>query len=87
MRVLTDDQFNKLTERIKQLETENQYLKKLLDDAGIPYDKTDNMLEHNEPHVISIKEESITKNHINFFYSMFKGRKDDIGVMTGGIRW
>lgn len=34
MRVLADDQFNKLTERIKQLETENQYLKKLLDDAG-----------------------------------------------------
>lgn len=43
MRVLADDQFNKLTERIKQLETENQYLKKLLDDAGIPYDKTDNI--------------------------------------------
>ncbi len=83
MRILADDQFNELTERIKQLETENQYLKKLLDDAGIPYDKTDNMLEHNDPHVISIKEESITKNHINFFYSMFKGRKDVYSLRSG----
>ena len=41
MRVLADDQYNKLTERIKELEDENQHLKKLLDDAGIPYDKTD----------------------------------------------
>lgn len=40
MRVLADDQFNKLTERIKQLETENQYLKKLLDDAGIAIKKS-----------------------------------------------
>ena len=83
MRILADDQFNELTERIKQIETENQYLKKLLDDTGIPYDKTDNMLEHNDPHVISIKEESITKNHINFFYSMFKGRKDVYSLRSG----
>ncbi len=41
MRVLADEQFNELTEHIKQLEAENQYLKKLLDDAGISYDKTD----------------------------------------------
>jgi hypothetical protein len=34
MRVLADEQFNELTEHIKQLEAENRYLKKLLDDAG-----------------------------------------------------
>ena len=83
MRVLADDQFNELTERIKQLETENQYLKKLLDDAGIPYDKTDNMPENNDPRVISINEESITKKHVNFFYSMFKGRKDVYSLRSG----
>ena len=42
MRILADEQFNELNEHIKQLEAENQYLKKLLNDAGIPYDKTDN---------------------------------------------
>ena len=30
MRVLADDQYNELTEHIKKLEAENQYLKKLL---------------------------------------------------------
>ena len=35
MRVLADEQFNELNEHIKQLEAENKYLKKLLDDAGM----------------------------------------------------
>ena len=61
MRVLADEQFNELNEHIKQLEAENKYLKKLLDDAGIPYGKTDNAPDNNETNVISIKEESITK--------------------------
>ena len=61
MRVLAEDQYNELTEHIKQLEAENQYLKKLLDDAGIPYDKPDNNSEIDEPSVVSIKEEPITK--------------------------
>ena len=39
MRVLAEDQYNELTEHIKQLEAENQYLKKLLDDAGIYYER------------------------------------------------
>ena len=30
MRVLAEDQYNELTEHIKQLEAENQYLKKLM---------------------------------------------------------
>ena len=83
MRVLADDQYNKLTERIKELEDENQHLKKLLDDAGIPYDKTDKDQEKNEPHEINIKEETITENHVNFYYSMFKGRKDVYSLRSG----
>ena len=83
MRVLADEQFNELTEHIKQLEAENQYLKKLLDDAGISYDKTDVVSEKNEQQITSIKEEVITKELVQFFYSMFKGRKDVYSLRSG----
>ena len=83
MRVLADEQFNELTEHIKQLEEENQYLKKLLDDAGIPYGKTDKVPEQNELNVISIKNVPITKELIQFYYSMFKGRKDVYSLRSG----
>ena len=83
MRVLADDQFNELTEHIKQLEEENKYLKKLLYDAGIPYDRTDKAPGKSEPDAISIKEETITENHVNFYYSMFKGRKDVYSLRSG----
>lgn len=83
MRILADEQFNELNEHIKQLEAENQYLKKLLDDAGIPYDKADKVLEKNEPQEINIKEELITKELVQFFYSMFKGRKDVYSLRSG----
>ena len=83
MRVLADNQFNELTEHIKQLEEENKYLKKLLDDAGISYDRTDKIIEMSEPDAISIKEETITENHVNFYYSMFKGRKDVYSLRSG----
>ncbi|MBR5678814.1 MAG: hypothetical protein IKX20_11905 [Paludibacteraceae bacterium] len=56
MRILADEQFNELTEHIKQLEAENKYLKKLLDDAGILYDGTDKVPEKNEPNVVSMLE-------------------------------
>ena len=83
MRILADEQFNELTEHIKQLEAENKYLKKLLDDAGIPYDGTDKVPEKNEPNVVSIKEEPITRELVQFFYSMFKGRKDVYSLRSG----
>ena len=83
MRVLADDQYNELTEHIKKLEAENQYLKKLLDDAGIPYDKPDNNSEKDEPSVVSIKEEPITKELVQFYYSMFKGRRDVYSLRSG----
>lgn len=53
MRILADEQFNELTEYIKQLEAENKYLKKLLDDAGISYDGTDKAPEKKETNVVS----------------------------------
>ena len=65
MRVLADDQYNELTEHINQLEAENQDLKKLLDDAGIPYYKTDNNSEKNEPSVINIKEDDDEMRIVN----------------------
>ena len=83
MRVLADDQFNELNERIKRLEAENRYLKKLLDDAGIPYCITAKATEKTETNVISIKEEPITKELIQFYYSMFKGRKDVYSLRSG----
>ncbi len=83
MRILADEQFNELNEHIKQLEAENKYLKKLLDDAGIPYDKANKVLEKNESQEINIKEELITKELVQFFYSMFKGRKDVYSLRSG----
>ena len=83
MRILADEQFNELNEHIKQLEAENKYLKKLLDDAGIPYDKANKALEKNESQEINIKEELITKELVQFFYSMFKGRKDVYSLRSG----
>ena len=83
MRVLAEDQYNELTEHIKQLEAENQYLKKLLDGAGIPYDQTDNNSVKDEPSVVSIKEEPITKELVQFYYSMFKGRRDVYSLRSG----
>lgn len=83
MRVLADEQFNELTEHIKQLEAENRYLKKLLDDAGISYDKTDAVPKKNEQQITGIKDEVITKELVQFFYSMFKGRKDVYSLRSG----
>ena len=83
MRVLADEQFNELTERIKQLEAENEYLKKLLDDAGISYDNADKDPKKNEPQAIKIKEEPITRELVQFFYSMFKGRRDVYSLRSG----
>lgn len=58
MRVLADEQFNEITEHIKQLEAENKYLKKLLDDAGISYDGIDKVPEKNEPNTFSVHKRS-----------------------------
>ena len=75
MRILADEQFNELNEHIKQLEAENKYLKKLLDDAGIPYDKANKALEKNESQEINIKEELITKESDLIRYSQYSIHK------------
>ena len=67
MRILADEQFNELNEHIKQLEAENKYLKKLLDDAGIPYDKANKALEKNESQEINIKEELIKHQRRTYY--------------------
>ena len=55
MRVLADDQYNKLTERIKELEDENQHLKKLLDDAGIPQSRKSSVNEAGKNELFQIR--------------------------------
>ena len=91
MRVLADDQYNELNSRIKALEEENRHLKMLLDDAGIAYAENLREAGTFEPHehepnrqyaaaapnlTTAIKEEPITRELVQFFYSMFRGRKD-----------
>ena len=66
-------------EKIKCLEKENQYLKSLLDQAGISYHvpvetKGADLFEHDQGKRIISRE--ITDNDANLFFSMFWGRTD-----------
>ena len=47
-------------------------------DAGISYDKTDAVPKKNEQQITGIKDEVITKELVQFFYSMFKRRKANV---------
>ena len=71
--------------RIRQLESEIEYLHRLLDDAGISYKKEakeiddlspDKNLSFEENQGARILPVTITKQHIRFFYHLFKGRND-----------
>ena len=62
-----DREIDKLKSEIKLLNEEIIRLHKILDDAGIKYDIEEKT---------NILGESITKEHIRLFYSLFKGRKD-----------
>lgn len=69
----------KLQKRIEYLETENAYLKSLLDNAQIPYDMflnadKDNMFEPDQGARIIYR--NITPDDANMFFSMFWGRTD-----------
>lgn len=80
----------KLQERNGALRGRVKYLEKLLDEAGIFYDKCCNesgedtesaenihkLKESQENQGSRIISETITKDHAKFFYSMFKGRTD-----------
>lgn len=62
--------------KIRLLEEEISYLKKLLDNNGIKYDfrEMPPISKHNDTQIIEFPE--ITPEYSKFFYSMFKGRKD-----------
>ena len=70
---------NELQNKIKQLEKENQYLKLLLDKAGIEY-STYILKEENDVYDIDqgarIIPRTITENDANLFFKMFWGRTD-----------
>ena len=68
-----------LQNKIEYLKKENQYLKSLLDNAGIPYESSANMnstvrFDSNQGARILPKE--ITADDANKFFSMFWGRTD-----------
>ncbi|MCR5528948.1 MAG: DEAD/DEAH box helicase family protein [Saccharofermentans sp.] len=75
-----DDQIHALKAYAQSLEEENKYLKSLLDKAGIDYSLP---CIHAELSQEGIKTETLTQNHILFFYSMFKGRKDVYSLRSG----
>ena len=97
MRVLTDEQFNELTEHIKQLEAENRYLKKLIDDAGISYDKTDAVPKKNEQQITGIKDDILLKIQKNMHVTntvrqksqvvLYFVRKNDTLKIVNGCWW
>lgn len=60
-----EDEFKKLYAQVKQLQSENSYLKSLLDEAGIPYTRQQKTIPT-----------EITKQLTRRFYSYFWGRMD-----------
>ena len=60
---------------ISQLESENRYLRRLLDDNGIVYDY-DAHLRKSRSEVGDITFPELTAEHAIQFYSYFRGRKD-----------
>lgn len=73
------DEILSLQEKIKSLQNENQYLKSLLDQAGIFYhvpDKTKSMALFEPDQGARIIPREITDHDANLFFSMFWGRTD-----------
>ena len=78
--------------RIRQLESEIEYLHGLLDDAGIPYKREAKDIDDLSPDKNPAFEENqgarilpvtITKQHIRYYYNLFKGRSDVYGKRSG----
>ena len=78
-----NDRIKELENHIQFLEEENKYLKGLLDDAGIAYEKRSISSSNIVDKYSEIKEENLTKEKVLFFYSMFKGRKDVYSLRSG----
>ena len=78
--------------RIRQLENEIEYLHGLLDNAGISYKRKAKELEDLSPdRNLAFEEDqgarilpvTITKQHIQFYYHLFKGRNDVYSKRSG----
>ena len=89
MSIMNKDQY---LLRINQLENEIKYLHGLLDDAGISYKREAKELEDLSPDRNLAFEENqgarilpvtITKQHIQYYYYLFKGRKDVYSKRSG----
>ena len=72
------DKLQELKERVEFLEKENEYLKSLLDKAGITYASTDHKpIDLYEPDQgARIIHRDITSEDANKFFGMFWGRTD-----------
>lgn len=78
--------------KIKSLENEIEYLHKLLNKAGISYKQNDKENTKNSLDKLALFEKdqgariqavNITKQHIQYFYHMFKGRSDVYSKRSG----
>ena len=78
--------------RIIQLEKEIEYFHGILDNAGISYRREakdlddlspDRNLAYEEDQGARIIPVTITKQHIQYFYYLFKGRKDVYSKRSG----
>lgn len=84
-----DKHIQALQQQISNLQSRVEYLQKLLDESGIPY-KSDYIVntipdekESQQDQGARIIPETITKNHAQYFYSMFKGRLDVYSKRAG----
>ena len=80
--------------KISQLENEIEYLHGLLDNAGISYKRRAEELEDLSPDRNLAFEENqgarilpvtITKQHIQYYYHLFKGRNDVYSKRSGKV--
>lgn len=75
---MNDNQFEALKNQINCLQKRIKYLESLLDKAHIQYETENCSIQDN-----CIITEEITKDHVRFFYRMFKGRMDVYSKRAG----
>lgn len=84
-----DEQIYALEKQVQSLQSRVRYLEKILDKANISYDRnyTENVTseskQFNETQGERIIPVTVTKNHVKYFYSMFKGRMDVYSKRAG----
>ena len=75
---MNNNQFEALKNQINCLQKRVKYLESLLDKAHIQYETENCSIQDN-----CIITEEITKDHVRFFYRMFKGRMDVYSKRAG----